>query len=470
MQSLAHKIRRGVIELRTDIGLAYARPSFWQRIYLLWTFRNFHRLPKEVLNSRQLKLIYNLCWSATTREHELTIRTSIIGSIENVRLMRIPKLAVQSITTKVPQVSVASMDVALPRAAGSEQIPVRSSPRAHDHVSLGNLGRPSSNVWSISASRQEPAAEESEPKEAPQLEAYRHWSRRPRRNRLAWVLAGALGAVLLAIFFYFRDIQQADITVQEDAVMRPQSASASIPPAAVAQPEKVQPSVPARLESPVANPVVKPESASSTPKAAIANPVPKLRSARSASTPPVANPVLQPESESSTPIPPIANPVPEVRSARSAPTPPPVVNPVLPSPSASSTPTQPSPTASLGQSEGHPKTAILTRPPVASMDPTPEGLLQVAEAPEPGFRYPVPPNRAPRGKVSLKAVVGVDGNVKQLTILNGNPALVAAAVRAVRHWRYRPYKISGQTVEVKTTITFNFLGRDAVSVSFPAEP
>src|SRR5437660_10950519 len=76
MSSLAHKIRYGVMELRTDIGLAYARPTFWQRIYLLWTFRNFHRLPKEVLNRRQQKLIDKLCWSETVSRHALTTRTS----------------------------------------------------------------------------------------------------------------------------------------------------------------------------------------------------------------------------------------------------------------------------------------------------------------------------------------------------------------------------------------------------------
>jgi TonB family protein len=468
MRSLAHKIRSGVIELRTDIGLAYARPSFWQRIYLLWTFRNFHRLPKEVLNSRQLKLINKLCWSATTRRHELTIRTSIIGSIENVCLMRIPRLEVQSITTKVPQVSVASMDVALPRAAGSEGMSVGSSPSAHNHVRLGDLGRPTTNVWSISASRQQPV-EESEPKEALELEVYRHWGRRPRRNRLAWVLAGAFGTVLLGSFFYFRDVEQADITVQEDAVMHPQSASASISPAAAAQPEKIHPSVPARLKPPVANPVVKPESASSTPKPAITNPVLGHQFARSGRTPPVTNPVLQPESASSSPKPAATNPVLGHRFATSAPIPP-VANPVLQPPAATSTRTQSSPASSLRQLERHGETAILSRPPLVIISPTPEGIPQVAETPEPGFRYPVAPNRALRGRVSLKAVVGVDGNVKQLTVLDGSPALVAAAVRAVRHWHYRPYEIKGQTVEVKTNITFNFLGRDAVSVTFPAEP
>ena len=536
MKPLAQKIRYGVMELRTDIGVAYSRPSFWQRVYMLWTFRNFPRLPKEVLNRRQLRVINKLCWSAMTR-HELTIRTSIIGSIENVRMMRVPRLAVQSITTGVPQVSVANTEVALPRAAGMEEISVASSPAAHNQVSLGDVGRRSTNVWSISASRPAPLEEtdtqaaharaaaleeipvapspavhnqvslgdvgrgsknvwsasipappektesesererdqereredESETADPFRLEMYRDWDRRQGQNRLAWVLAGAFGTLLvIGSFSYFRDSQQEDIGSQEDGVIYQQPASASIPPATAAQPERVQQPAPTRLKPAVADSVSKPQSASSATAAPVANPALKPESANLPRKASVINRVPKVQSATSGLTPAVSSPVPKSESMNSAP-PATVTNPVLNAQSTSSTLTPPSPAGSRPQSEQLSKTAVLRRPRVV-IGPIPEGLLHVAETPEPGFRYPVALNRALRGKVSLKALVGVDGNVKQLAVVEGNPALVAAAVRAVRHWHYRPYKLSGQPVAVETNVTFNFLGRDVVTIAFPAEP
>ena len=41
-------------------GIIYARTSGWQRVYLLWIFRNFRRLPQKILTSRQQKLVATL--------------------------------------------------------------------------------------------------------------------------------------------------------------------------------------------------------------------------------------------------------------------------------------------------------------------------------------------------------------------------------------------------------------------------
>src|SRR6266550_895068 len=40
MKSVSHKLRAGLLELRTDHGSLYAEPSFCQRLYLVWIFRN----------------------------------------------------------------------------------------------------------------------------------------------------------------------------------------------------------------------------------------------------------------------------------------------------------------------------------------------------------------------------------------------------------------------------------------------
>lgn len=58
---LIEKIAAGVVQVQTPIGPRYVTPSFLQRIYLLWMFRNFPILPHAVLNLRQQRMIDRLC-------------------------------------------------------------------------------------------------------------------------------------------------------------------------------------------------------------------------------------------------------------------------------------------------------------------------------------------------------------------------------------------------------------------------
>lgn len=61
-----------------------------------------------------------------------------------------------------------------------------------------------------------------------------------------------------------------------------------------------------------------------------------------------------------------------------------------------------------------------------------------------------------QGTVQLAAVIGRDGSIANLRVVSGSPLLVRAAVDAVREWRYRPYILNGQSVEVETQISVNF--------------
>jgi protein TonB len=60
------------------------------------------------------------------------------------------------------------------------------------------------------------------------------------------------------------------------------------------------------------------------------------------------------------------------------------------------------------------------------------------------------------GIVTLHAIISKAGTIEDLTVLSGNEMLRAAAVEAVKSWRYRPYLLSGEPTEVETTITVNF--------------
>lgn len=61
-----------------------------------------------------------------------------------------------------------------------------------------------------------------------------------------------------------------------------------------------------------------------------------------------------------------------------------------------------------------------------------------------------------QGDVVLKAIISRDGSIQDLQLVSGHPMLVPAAIEAVRQWRYRPYLLNGQPVEVETTITVIF--------------
>jgi periplasmic protein TonB len=61
-----------------------------------------------------------------------------------------------------------------------------------------------------------------------------------------------------------------------------------------------------------------------------------------------------------------------------------------------------------------------------------------------------------QGAVILQAMISKQGAIENLRLLTGHPMLAPAAIEAVRQWRYRPYILNGEPVEVDTQITVNF--------------
>jgi protein TonB len=61
-----------------------------------------------------------------------------------------------------------------------------------------------------------------------------------------------------------------------------------------------------------------------------------------------------------------------------------------------------------------------------------------------------------QGTVVLQAVIGKDGSIQNLKVVSGHPMLAPAALEAVKQWRYKPYFLNGEPVEVDTTINVNF--------------
>ena len=60
------------------------------------------------------------------------------------------------------------------------------------------------------------------------------------------------------------------------------------------------------------------------------------------------------------------------------------------------------------------------------------------------------------GVVILEAVIAEDGSVRDVRVLRSNPLLEAAALEAVRQWRFSPTLLNGEPVPVVMTVTVAF--------------
>ena len=64
------------------------------------------------------------------------------------------------------------------------------------------------------------------------------------------------------------------------------------------------------------------------------------------------------------------------------------------------------------------------------------------------------------GTVVLQATISKAGTIENLRVVSGPPVLQQSAIDAVKTWRYRPYLLGGEPVEVETTVNVIFtLGR-----------
>jgi protein TonB len=62
-----------------------------------------------------------------------------------------------------------------------------------------------------------------------------------------------------------------------------------------------------------------------------------------------------------------------------------------------------------------------------------------------------------QGSVLMQAVIGKNGDVTDLHVISGDELLAPSAVEAVKQWKYKPYLLEGEPVEVETKITVNYV-------------
>ena len=103
--------------------------------------------------------------------------------------------------------------------------------------------------------------------------------------------------------------------------------------------------------------------------------------------------------------------------------------------------------------------------PIESAAVVPSGAaarLFVSELPQGHFAEPVVTDPKLVGELRLRALIGADGSVKEVTVVSGSPKLAEVGMRAVRRWRYQAL---GHPGEAETLIRMSFFGEDGVSIA-----
>ena len=377
MQSVSQKIRTGLLELRTPNRLLYARPTFRERLYLLWIFRHFRSLSRQVLSHRQQQLIDRLAQTATALDRAHVARASIIGAVENVKMPAPVPAVVRPVVDNVIEMTASQSRISA-SAVGSDLAPAPRKPAPRPEREAKPVPPTSTRVSPIAVHKPQSVTTD-----APRPAFPARYSVPPRKW-IEWASGAALGVVLIGVLLYVTEV-------------RPSSISSPSRPTAVTQ----QHAEPAAA---ITAPVVSPSSAPRTTAVSISAPAAPLSRVLSAGMPSKSDSV---------------------------------------------------PAATRPEH---------TSPPI-EVSSTPR--VQITGAPAHSFVYPEPPNSTLTGTVNLRAIIGPDGTVKHVDVLSGKSALARPAMEAVRHWRYLPSESAGQGREAETRVTINFVGDDAVSISFP---
>jgi protein TonB len=130
-------------------------------------------------------------------------------------------------------------------------------------------------------------------------------------------------------------------------------------------------------------------------------------------------------------------------------------------PGGQSQPTPPALTLNSGGSDAALNTIVAADAPAPRPSP---GVMRVSQGVSQGLVVrkvaPVYSQTAlqlhKEGAVELMAPIGKDGAVTGVRVLSGDLMLANSAVEAVKQWKYRPYLLNGEPVEIQTQITVNF--------------
>ncbi len=411
---LLDRLQSGFLLFETPQGLVRADLSPRQRIYLLWTFRNFRQLSLPLLNARQRELVNTLFRHNAGVVPSMDTRyVPVIGVVENF----VPPAEVTVSPAELPVQTKRQQEHVAPKPAPVEAKVVSSPKPAPVEVKAVSIPQPEPVEVKV-ASIPRPAPVEvkvvSILKRVPAVDWSKFVASGLANVKLAtsglrkFKFATAVTALTLCVFSVLAWHQTEVISASE------------------AQPRHEQPSQLSDINTPqAASPAVVAENS--------ANAVPVAASTAPMAAAPREN-IIQASIDT---VAPVRIPA-HIRNAA------------------------PAKTHEMTHEVGRHKPAASPKLPL-------DGLHSAIQASRPPQRwaYPATPEGGARGKVALTAVVGADGSVQSVRVISGNRGLAAAAVRAVRQWRYRPYIKDGQPIATETNIVFSFFSDDAISMSFP---
>ena len=113
--------RAEFLELRTEAGAVYLRPSQWQRLRLRWAFRHFHVLSPQVLSRRDRSLIEKLSRSAQITPVMPLPEGTVFGVVEEPH--SVSSVAVRrSVTTRLEDLSDFEERIESPDVSGRQEV------------------------------------------------------------------------------------------------------------------------------------------------------------------------------------------------------------------------------------------------------------------------------------------------------------------------------------------------------------
>jgi TonB family protein len=96
---------------------------------------------------------------------------------------------------------------------------------------------------------------------------------------------------------------------------------------------------------------------------------------------------------------------------------------------------------------------VIVQPAVRISSDVMQGLVVTKIAP---IYPPLARQARIQGTVILKVRINAAGDIGDMQLVSGHPLLAPAAIEAVKQWKYRPYLLNGDPVEVETQVTVNF--------------
>jgi TonB family protein len=272
---------------------------------------------------------------------------------------------------------------------------------------------------------------------APAFPSYRQGRQKRRGPLVALLMLVLAGGGFYAVWTYqpgFRDLAHPQI----DRVLA--LAGMALPPTSAPNPVK-----PSTQLAPATTSAPAPESPADPNQTKSKAPDSARSSATSSATgSPMASAVATP------PVPPAATPSTAVvppASAATAPT-----APVATKPEANKTSDKPADSK---------KNAAAATPSDTQLPGENSAIILSSKGAEKRLVQSVPPKypveaRSTQGTVVLKAVVDANGKVEGLRLVEGNATLAAAAILAVKQWRYRPYLRDGKAQAFQTIVIVDF--------------